>query len=132
MTDNEQLSQQAWDRKKFSLELDLRERELKVAQDRLKIETRRNILIGALVPIVLAFMTANPAYINSVNQQALKKLEFEAQLITSSIKTGNPDQAAVNLKFMVDAGLLAGPTAERVSAYLKNRKPRQGRSLPAN
>ena len=83
-----------------------------------------------LVPIVVALMTAVPTYINSLNQQALQKAAFEAQLITESVKTGHPDQAAVNLSFLVESGLLSGETALRVRAYLKERLPGTGRALP--
>lgn len=130
VTIDQKLSQEEWERKKFSLEMDFKERELQISKNRLKVEARRNILIGLLVPIIVALMTAVPAYINSVNQQALKQLEFEAQLITNSVKTGDPDQAAINLKFLIDSGLLGGKTAERVSKYLKNREPGVGRALP--
>ena len=131
VTIDQELSQEEWERKKFSLDMDFKERELQISKDRLKVETRRNILIGALVPIIAALMTAVPAYINSENQQALKQLEFESQLITNSIKTGDPDQAAINLKFLVDSGLLNGKTAERISRYLQNRKSGIGRALPS-
>ena len=130
MTIDQELSQEEWERKKFFLEMDFKERELQISKNRLKVEARRNILIGLLVPVIVALMTAVPAYINAINQQALKELEFEAQLITNSIKTGDPDQAAINLEFLVDSGLIGGKTAERVSRYLQNREPGIGRALP--
>lgn len=119
-----------WEQKKFDIETRLKERELHLAAERLKTENRRNILIGMLVPIVVALMTAIPTYINSLNQQALQKAAFEAQLITESVKTGDPDQAAINLEFLVKSGLLSGETAVRVRAYLEERKPGSGRTLP--
>lgn len=131
MDERDITSSTAWEREKFEIETRLKERELQLSANRLKTENRRNILIGALVPIVVALMTAVPAYINSLNQQALQKATFEAQLITESVKTGNPDQAAVNLEFLVQSGLLSGDTAERVREYLDNRKPGKGRALPS-
>lgn len=121
-----------WEKHKFAVETQLKERELQLATDRLRAESLRNILIGALVPIVVALMTGVPTYINSLNQQALQKATFEAQLIIDSVKTGDPDQAAVNLAFLVQSGLLSGQTATRVENYLKTRKPKEGRFLPAS
>lgn len=120
-----------WEKHKFDVETRLKERELQLATDRLRVESHRNILIGALVPIVIALMTAVPTYINSLNQQALQKATFEAQLIIDSVKTGDPNQAAENLAFLVRSGLLSGDTATRVEKYLQTRKPGTGRALPA-
>jgi hypothetical protein len=66
-----------------------------------------------------------------LNQQTLQKATFEAQLITDSVKTGDPDQAAVNLEFLVQSGLLSGDTGVRVREYLERRQPETGRALPA-
>ncbi|WP_152912608.1 hypothetical protein [Candidatus Rhodobacter oscarellae] len=121
-----------WERYKFETEAGLREREVKISHDRLIIEGRRNVMLGMLVPIVVALMTAVPAYINSINQQNLQQSTFEANLITESVRTGDPDQAATNLKFLVEAGLLSGKTADRVGRYLETRVPGEGRVLPAD
>lgn len=120
-----------WGKHRFDVEIQLKRKELQLAADRLKIENRRNLLIGALVPIVVALMTAVPAQLNSLNQQALQKATFEAQLITDSVKTGSPDQAAENLAFLVESGLLSGETATRVSSYLEKRPAGKGRALPS-
>lgn len=119
-----------WEKHKFSVETELKERELRLSADRLRADNRRNILIGALVPIVIGLMTAVPTYINSLNQQALQKANFEAQLITDSVRTGDPDQAAMNLAFLVQSGLLSGEVASRVEEYLQERLPGTGRALP--
>ena len=120
-----------WEKHKFSVETELKERELQLSKDRLRAETRRNFLIGALIPIVVALMTALPTYINSLNQQELQQMTFEAQLIMDSIRTGDADQAAVNLKFLVESGLLSGETGSQVKQYLENRALGTGRVLPA-
>lgn len=121
-----------WEKYKFETEARLKERELGISQLRLANESRRNVLIGVLVPIVVTLMTAVPAYINSQNQQILQQATFEANLITESVKTGDPDQAAVNLAFLIDAGLLSSRTEERIAEYLNNRLPGTGRALPAD
>jgi len=119
-----------WSRRRFEVETELKYRELAVAEKRLKADNRRNILISALVPIAVTLMTGVPAYLNAANQQALQRAAFEAQLITDSVRTGDPDQAAVNLGFLVRSGLLAGETGERVAQYLAERQPGTGRMLP--
>lgn len=128
----EQSDEQSWEEKKFLKEMALRERELAVAELRLKSDNRRNLLIGALVPIIVALMTVLPSYLNSKNQQAMLKTTFEANLIMESIKTGDPEQAAENLRFLTQSGLLTGQTASQIDAFLKLRKPGSGvgRALP--
>jgi hypothetical protein len=130
MTSHDVAQDPDWAKHKFEVETQLKQRELQLAADRLRVENRRNILISALVPIVVALMTAVPTYLNSLNQQALQKAAFEAQLITDSVRTGNPDQAAQNLEFLVQSGLLSGETATRVASYLQTRQPGTGRALP--
>lgn len=128
----EQSDAQSWEEKKFLKEMELRERELVVAELRLKSDNRRNLLIGALVPIIVALMTILPSYLNSKNQQAMQRATFEANLIMESIKTGDPDQAAENLKFLTQSGLLTGQTASQIEDFLVSRRPGSGvgRALP--
>lgn len=128
----EQSEEKSWEEKKFWREMELRERELQVAELRLRSDNRRNLLIGALVPIVVALMTVLPSHLNSKNQQAMQRLTFEANLIMESIKTGDPDQATVNLKFLTQSGLLTGETASQIDKFLRLRRPASGggRALP--
>ena len=128
----EQSDAQRWEEKKFLREMELRERELVVAELRLKSDNRRNLLIGALVPIIVALMTVLPSHLNSKNQQAMQRLTFEANLIMESIKTGDPDQAAENLQFLTQSGLLTGQTASQIDKFLRLRRPGSGggRVLP--
>ena len=69
----EQSDAQSWEEKKFLREMELRERELVVAELRLKSDNRRNLLIGALVPIIVALMTVLPSYLNSRNQRQCRE-----------------------------------------------------------
>lgn len=130
MESDRPMTEADWSRRRFEVETELRRREITIAESRLKADNLRNILIGALVPLVVALMTGLPAYLNAANQQALQRASFEAQLITDSVRTGDPDQAAVNLGFLVQSGLLAGETGERVARYLAERRPGTGRMLP--
>ena len=128
----EQSDAKSWEEKKFWREMELREKELQVAELRLRSDNRRNLLIGALVPIVVALMTVLPSHLNSKNQQAMQRLTFEANLIMESIKTGDPDQAAENLQFLTQSGLLTGQTASQIDKFLRLRRPGSGggRVLP--
>ena len=52
------------------------------------------------------------------------------QLIMEAIRTGSPDQAAQNLMFLVDAGLIHGDSAKALRAFLARHAPGQGAKPP--
>jgi flagellar biosynthesis/type III secretory pathway M-ring protein FliF/YscJ len=59
------------------------------------------------------------------------QLDRETKLILEAVKTGNPDQAAFNLKFFIDFGLIRDPVlTKELQEYLKNRPPSSGPTLP--
>jgi len=68
---------------------------------------------------------------SAARQADLERRRFEGDLILNSVKTGDPDHAATNLSFLLDTGLLTGDTAKGIRAYLADRKPGEGRALPA-
>ena len=115
MANDDGLTGTEWERHKFSVEMELRERGLRLSENRLKADTRRIILISALVPIVVTLMTAVPTYLNSLNQQALQEAAFEAQSITESIRTGDPNQAAVLASFSEQRGSL--PSTSNILSF---------------
>jgi len=121
-----------WERERFLKETALREQELSISHKRLRAEIVRNVIIGALVPITLATMTALPSYLSAKSERALQKAKLESELIVQSVRTGDPDQAATNLAFLVDTGLIAGQTGQLIQRYLKRRQPGTGRALPVN
>jgi hypothetical protein len=51
----------------------------------------------------------------------------EANRILEVIKVGDPDKAAVDLQFLVDAGLLGEATSKRITEYLSKKKPAKER-----
>lgn len=60
----------------------------------------------------------------------------EEEHVIDVIKTGDPDQAAVNLKFLIDAGVITNQTLlEHLNNYLEHLehppKPGQGPVLPS-
>jgi hypothetical protein len=56
-------------------------------------------------------------------QREADERKFEANLITEAVKAKDADQAATNLKFLVDTGLLKGELRLRSMTYLQNRQP---------
>jgi hypothetical protein len=94
-------------------------------------------LIAGWVTVAGAALTWLSGRISAATQQQaaieearLQRLRFESDLILNSVRTGDPDQAATNLQFLVQTGLLSGDRAEKIKAYLIERKPGQGRFLP--
>jgi hypothetical protein len=48
------------------------------------------------------------------------------------VKTNDPDKAATNLKFLIDAGLIADADVKKhIQAYLEKREPGEGIVLPS-
>jgi hypothetical protein len=91
-------------------------------------------------PLALAVFAAAVAgganvgvsWLNNEGQLQVERVRDEASRIVSAISTNDPDRAATNLKFLLDVGLLHDEqTVEGLKAYLKNRKPGEGPSLPA-
>jgi hypothetical protein len=60
------------------------------------------------------------------NQLKLERFKTESAMILDVLRTGDPDQAATNLGFLVDAGLVT-QAAPGVIHYLVNRHPGHGR-----
>jgi hypothetical protein len=63
------------------------------------------------------------------NDARLQQLRTGSDMILEVVRTYNPDQAATNLQFLVDAGLVP-MTAPRLASYLRNRPPGTGKFLP--
>jgi hypothetical protein len=59
----------------------------------------------------------------------LLQLRTEADVILEAVKAYNPDQAAINLQFLIDAGLVP-LTAPRLADYLRDRRAGTGKVLP--
>jgi hypothetical protein len=59
----------------------------------------------------------------------LQELKTESDMILEVVRTYDPDQAATNLQFLVEAGLVP-TTAPRLVEYLKNRPKGIGKVRP--
>jgi hypothetical protein len=132
-------------------EIELKEREQKTREEELRIrqqEINRSYLSN---PLFLALVAATVAAFGNIivaawNNRATQDVErqkandtlrleerkAEAARILEVIKTNDPDKAAVNLSFLLDAHLIASPDQRRdLEAYLKNRQPGKGVALPS-
>jgi hypothetical protein len=65
-------------------------------------------------------------------ERALEENKAESTRILEMIKTGNTETAAKNIEFLLETGLVAeGNRVTRLQAFLANRQPGSGPSLPA-
>jgi hypothetical protein len=143
---DQSLELEKFDRERWSAEISLREREVAVkereqqtredALDHQRDESRRS---GWRNPLVLALIAAAVAalgnavvvLINGTLQRQLEDRKAEQLRILEMIKTADPDAAARNLEFLLKAGLVQdSELANRISAFLKQRVPGTGPSLP--
>ena len=68
----------------------------------------------------------------AVIQKTLEETKAETSRILEVIKTGDPDKAVTNLKFLLEAGLITDEGRKKsLKEFLANRKPGEGPSIPA-
>jgi hypothetical protein len=92
--------------------------------------------IGAFGNLVLAWMNERAQLeleaTKAEQANSLEESKAEAMRILEMIRTGNPDKAAENLKFLVDAGLISNPVRRtNIQTFLAKREAGQGPVLPA-
>lgn len=134
-----------------------RAREITVKEDELKLKEKESERArwynSPIFPLVLAIVGAIltggfgvlTAWWNSNSQLDLERekaklnrdletTRAEAARVLEMIKTNNdPDRAANNLKFLLDAGLISDQNTQKsIAIFLSQRQPGQGPSLPAS
>jgi hypothetical protein len=67
----------------------------------------------------------------AADNRNLEENKSEAARVLEMIKTNDPDKAAINLNFLVEAHLISDPKRAELQKYLQERKPGQGPALPA-
>lgn len=94
---------------------------------------RNPLVVAILAATTAAVGNAVVTIVNGSLARTIEAQESESVRILEMIKTGgDPDKAAKNLEFLLDAGLIDEPgRIERIRAFLKARKPGSGPSLPA-
>jgi hypothetical protein len=91
------------------------------------------LVIAVFAAAVAATGNAIVAYTTASFARDLEARKAEQTRILEMIKTdSNPDKAAENLHFLLDAGLIADPsTVSKLNRYLDKRKTGRGAALPA-
>ena len=69
--------------------------------------------------------------VNGLEQRQLERQKSEETRILEMIKTGDPDKAAENLKFLLEAGLIESQNrTAKIQRFLDSRTPGTGPNLP--
>ena len=117
-----------------------RERELRIQEGELDLKRaehaaahwRNPLVVGIFAAAVAAGGNALVSYTNANSQRELEAQKAEQARILEMIKTGDPDRAAENLRFLISAGLVTdAPLKKSVTDFLANRKPGSGPTLPS-
>ena len=66
------------------------------------------------------------------SQKDMEERKYQSQLIFDAVRTDDPNQAAINLKFLVETGLISGPVALGLGDFLARHPPRDVKTLPLN
>ncbi|AAK25202.1 TIGR02594 family protein [Caulobacter vibrioides] len=120
-----------------ALAMDLREKELVLREKELELKAKSQPLAAwtnpAIVGIFIAAIglagNAVVARINGVLTHELEQQRGEYARVLEMIKVGDPDQAAANLRMLLDSGLYTDHSG-KLDGYLKNRKSGEGAFLP--
>lgn len=140
-----------FERKKWYDERKLRERELALKEEETRLKREEAERTRWTSPIVLAIVGASlaavgngiVAWYNGHQQQSLEiektastrtieGQKAEAALILEVVKTNDPDKAALNLAFLLEAGLVTEDgRRNQITSYLSTRKNGQGPQLAA-
>ncbi|KNH29495.1 hypothetical protein ACS77_02100 [Pseudomonas syringae] len=134
------------EREKWEAEKAFREREVVIKErqliaDETELELKRTELASSSWrnPLVVAIMAATVAatgnavvsVLNGFSQRNLEEQKSEQARILEMIKTGSADKAAENLKFLLEAGLIADSVrAGKIREFLSKREPGEGPTLP--
>jgi hypothetical protein len=135
-----------FEREKWRNEFELRKREL-VLKEREASRSRWSspLVLAVLAAAMAGLGNASAIWLNGMEQRKLEtekaeqarnieETKAEAARILEVIKTGNdPDKAAENLKFLVDAGLISDEYRRKsIQVFLDTRKAGQGPALPGD
>ena len=121
-----------FEERKWADEKALREREINLKQREIDKSAWASPLVLALcAAIVTALVTVYVSIDNNKRQHELELSKSEQARILEAIKSGDADQAAENLRFLLEAGLIDTPrVAERVKDGLAKRVAGKGPYLP--
>jgi V8-like Glu-specific endopeptidase len=134
------------DREKWETDKTFREREIAVKEREqanreaeLDLKRKEQASSGWRNPLVVAIIAATLAavgnavvsVVNGNLQRRLENEKSEQTRILEMIKTGDPDKAATNLEFLLEAGLISDSELQaKLREFLTQRKPGSGPTLP--
>ena len=112
-------------------ELDLKQREIEIKEaDASRSSFRNPLIVAILVAAIAAAGNFVVAIVNGFQDRQLEAQRSEQTRILEMIKTGDPDLAAENLRFLLDAGLVETPSiVQNLSEFLQEREPGTGPTL---
>jgi GH24 family phage-related lysozyme (muramidase) len=141
------LADNTFEREKWAFDCRLREREISVKEreqstkegdlalkqsEQAGAHWKSPLVVAILAAAVAGTGNAIVAYLNGSAQVVLETQKSEQSRILEMIKTGNPDKAAENLKFLLDAGLIRDAAMRSdLASFLGTRKPGTGPTLPS-
>jgi hypothetical protein len=121
-------------------ELSAKEREQATKEGELELKRveqngaqwRNPLVVGIFAAAIAAAGNAVVSYTNGNSQRDLEAVRAEQARILEMIKTGDPDKAAENLRFLVNAGLVTDPRLKSsLIVFLASRTPGSGPTLPS-
>jgi hypothetical protein len=134
-----------FEREKWLAEYEFRKREVAIKErDDSRSRWSSPLVLAVLAAATAALGNAAAIWLNGIEQRnlettktaqarILEESKAEAARILEVIKTGNnSDKAAVNLKFLLDAGLISDPDRRKnIEKFLVNRATGEGPALPS-
>jgi poly(3-hydroxybutyrate) depolymerase len=134
----------AFEREKWAAEMALRKRELEIKErEQQRSRWSNPLVLAILAATVAALGNVAVSWLNGYQQlaaqqqsnqaqEALEAFKADAARLLEMIKTHDPDKAAENLSFLLEAGLITNEKTKKLLAtFLAHRKPGEGPSLPA-
>jgi tetratricopeptide (TPR) repeat protein len=134
-----------FEREKWEAEKTFREREISIkereqANKEAELDLKKGeppaswwrdpLVIAIIAAAIAAAGNIFLAYLNGELQRQLEAQKSEYTRILEMIRTGDPDQVAENLKFLLEAGLIDDrDTYKEIDEFLKTREPGSGPAL---
>jgi len=132
-----------FERQKWRDEYELREREIKVKErEASRSRWSSPLVLAVLAAAIAALGNAAAIWLTGRSQhdlettkaeqtRVLEEGKAEAARILEMIKTGDPEKAADNLKFLLDAGLISDADRRKnIQNFLAHRPAGKGPALP--
>lgn len=129
---SEQTAALEFEREKWRSEYELRKRDLELKErDASRSRWSSPLVLAVLAAAIAGLGNAAAIWLNGRQARDLEETKAEAARILEVIRTDNPDKAATNLKFLVDAGLISDADRRaNIRTFLDARAAGQGPALP--